>query len=289
MDLDGVADELYSLTPEEFTAARNEREKQAKDAGDADLAKQIRQLSKPNQVAWLANQLAREHADAVEPLLELGAALREATANLSGEQLRTLSKQQHQLVHALVQQAKRLASAGGKRVSEDTARGLEDTFRAALADEAAAGQLIAGRLTTGLQQTGFGSGAAPAGGAQRPTSSRPPKPATAEPGSAAQRHADALDRANRDVEQAADAEQGATEAREQAESDLDLAEHRATDMAADVERLREQLGLAIEAQSQADRDQRAARKVFDRADRAARDAQLRLADATDRRDRLAQE
>jgi hypothetical protein len=70
------------------------------------LAAQIHQLTKPNLVAWLANQLARERADEIRPLLELGVALREATATLSGQQLRELSRQQRQLVYALVQQAR---------------------------------------------------------------------------------------------------------------------------------------------------------------------------------------
>jgi hypothetical protein len=35
MDINGVGEELYSLPPEEFTAARNLREKEAKAIGDA--------------------------------------------------------------------------------------------------------------------------------------------------------------------------------------------------------------------------------------------------------------
>jgi hypothetical protein len=45
--------------------------------------------------------------------------LREATATRSGEQLRELSRHQRQLVYALVQQARRLANAAGRKVSED--------------------------------------------------------------------------------------------------------------------------------------------------------------------------
>lgn len=158
MDLEAVADELYGLRPEDFIATRTEREKQAKAAGEPALAAEIRGLVKPNVVAWLANQLVREHRDQIEPLLELGAGLREATATLSGEQLRTLGRQRHQLIYALVQLAKSIAAQDGRRVTDDTGRGLEATLHAALADEGAAEQLLGGRLTTSLERSGFTPG-----------------------------------------------------------------------------------------------------------------------------------
>ena len=42
-----------------------------------------------------------------------------------------------------------MARAAGRSLSEDTVRGLEETLRAALADEEAASLLLAGRLTDG--------------------------------------------------------------------------------------------------------------------------------------------
>ncbi|NUT32742.1 MAG: hypothetical protein HOV79_06665, partial [Hamadaea sp.] len=153
-----IADHLYGLPLEEFTPARQAAAKKARDAGDPDLAKAVTALRKPTVVAWLANQLVREHAAELTPLLDLGAALREATADLDGDQLRRLSAQQHQVVHALVQRAKRTAKASGRPVSEDTARGLEDTLHAALADPGAAAALQAGRLTEGLSRIGFPGG-----------------------------------------------------------------------------------------------------------------------------------
>ncbi|HEU5110811.1 MAG TPA: hypothetical protein VFT95_19905, partial [Micromonosporaceae bacterium] len=156
MDLDAVADELYGLWPGEFTAARTAREKEARAAGDKELAAQVKALGKPTTVGWLANRLVRDHADELQPLLDLGDALREATAVLQGDELRSLSQQQHQLVAALVRQARRDAAAAGHRVGEDAARGLEETLRAALADADLSEQLAAGRLTGGLQHAGFG-------------------------------------------------------------------------------------------------------------------------------------
>jgi hypothetical protein len=157
-DIDEIADELYGLPPEDFTAARTQYEKEAKAAGDRDGAARIHALAKPSVTAWLANQLAREQRDSLEPLLELGAGLRDATRKLEGDQLRALSRQQHQLVHALVQQARQVARAAGRSVSEDAIRGLDETLRAALADEQAARLLLAGHLTDALHSSDFGSG-----------------------------------------------------------------------------------------------------------------------------------
>lgn len=156
MDLESVADELYGLLPSEFTEVRNARAKEARAEGDRELAEQIRSLRKPTTTAWLANLLVREHGDELQPLLELGAGLREAQASLQGDALRSLSRQRHQLVYALVDQAKASARAVGQRVSDATARELEETLEAALADEEAADALQTGQLVTALEHVGFG-------------------------------------------------------------------------------------------------------------------------------------
>ena len=152
---EAAAEELYGLPLDEFTAARNERVKQARADGDSGAALAIGKLAKPNKVAWLANQLVREDAVGIRALLELGESMRQATASLAAGQLRQASRQQHQVIYALVQQARSLASAAGQPISDDTARGLGDTLHAALADEQAARQLSQGRLTSGLSSSGF--------------------------------------------------------------------------------------------------------------------------------------
>src|SRR4051794_10181136 len=174
-DFDPTADALYALSPRDFTAARDERAAELRKAGDRDGAAAIKALRKPTVTAWLANQLVRRHGDEVGPLLDLGAALREATATLSGPQLRELSRQRHQVIAALVAQARRLAAAEGQPVTEDAARGLEQTLTAALAHEAAGELLRSGRLTDALVPGGFGEAPTTAG-ARRPA--KPAKRAT---------------------------------------------------------------------------------------------------------------
>ena len=284
--IEEIADELYGLPPEEFTAARTRYEKEAKAAGARDEAAHIHSLAKPTVTAWLANQLVRAHRDELEPLLEVGAGLRDATRNLDGDQLRALSRQQHELVGALVRQARLLARAAGRSVSEDTTRGLEETLRAALADERAASLLLAGRLTDALHSssfsTGFGSGSDPA------VISRPVLRSVSSRDSAGRRQLGEEERrrAEQDLVDAQRTVDDATSTRDDARALAADADHTATSAQARVAELRDQLEDASIAASDADRRRREQATALQQAERAVRTAERRLLDAQTRRDRL---
>lgn len=289
MDIDRVADELYALPPEEFTAARTTREKEAKAAGDKELATAIHQLGRPNLVAWLANQLVRERADEIGPLLELGAALREATAALSGPDLRELSRQQHQVVHALVQQAKSLARQTGRKVSPDTERGLEDSLHAALADETAAEQLLAGRLTTSLQRIGFPGGSPPVTARAVKTPTRPsskPGTVTTQEELAQRRRAAELERAKQAESVARTAARRAKALAEQADTALARATEKAAAALARVEELRAELDRATSAHDAIEATRSAAQAQADDAGTATVEAHAELDKATKHRQQL---
>jgi hypothetical protein len=157
VDLETVADELYGLRPEEFTAARNERARAARSSGDRRLAARIAALRRPSLAAWASNLLVRgQRSEVVEPLLRLGEALRAAQDALDGEQLRELTRQQRQLVTALGREAMRLAAGAGHPIGEAVQREVEQTLRAVLADPDAAREWSTGRLTQPLTApTGF--------------------------------------------------------------------------------------------------------------------------------------
>ena len=280
-EFEQVADELYGLPEQEFTATRTRYEKQAKQAGDRDLAARIHALAKPNVTAWVANQLAREQHDELQPLLELGAGLQQATRELDGEQLRQLSRQQYELVSALVQQGRQLARAAGRTISDDTARGLEDTFRAALADEHAAQLLLGGRLTKALHSDGFPP-TAEAGGAAGHIQPRTPRPAPAP----SDRGTERRQQAERDV---TDAERGVVEAERahgDAQAQLKQAEQAAAESSTLIDDLRRQLDTALNAQSGAERHRRSQVSALQRTERALSEAQRRQAAARIRLDRL---
>ncbi|HEY3923748.1 MAG TPA: hypothetical protein VGL75_04240 [Acidothermaceae bacterium] len=292
-DFDKVADELYGLPPEEFTAARTRYEKEAKAAGDRDAAARIHGLGKATVTAWLANQLVRSHRSELEPLLELGAALRDATSNLDGDQLRELSRQQQKVMYALVQQARALARAAGRTVSEDAARALEDTLRAALADELAARFLLLGRLTDALHSSDFGTGF----GSEFGTATADVIPIGRRAGTP-HSQLDRPQRAPRDEQQQlaehALVEAGrvlaaATSALTDAQARVSAADEAAASAHARVGELRQQLAEASTSASDADHHRRDLTGELERAERAVRNAERKHVEAQERRDRIAKD
>ena len=155
MSIDDVARELYGLVPEEFTAARNERAKEAKDAGDAELAAGVQSLRKPTAGAWLLNQLVRQHGDEVQQVLDLGAQLRAAQGTLGADELRALDRQRRQLTRAVAEQARDLGREAGRRVTDATTADVEETLRSAMVDDAAGAALSTGLLTDTFSSTGI--------------------------------------------------------------------------------------------------------------------------------------
>lgn len=146
MDVEKVTDELYGLTPGEFTAARDRYAAEARRAKDPAAAKAIAALRRPTLAAWAANLLARRQPDRAGELLRLGEMLREAHRSLDGAQLRTASRQQHRLVTALARTAAELAGEAGQSVSDTVLAEIEQTLHAVLAHPDVAEQWSRGRL-----------------------------------------------------------------------------------------------------------------------------------------------
>ncbi|MTE16933.1 hypothetical protein [Nocardia aurantiaca] len=156
MTLDQVVAELYGLQPAEFVAARTERVRQARDAGDKALAAAIGKLRRPTVAAWALNLLSREASDDVRALLEVGEALRDAQRRLSAEQLRALTTQRQKAVNAVTRKAAELAAGRGQRLTEPVLRDIGASLQAALADQSVAEGLRAGTLTAAATYEGFG-------------------------------------------------------------------------------------------------------------------------------------
>jgi hypothetical protein len=157
VDLQAVGQELYGLSPAEFTAARDTKAAEARRSGDRDLAAAIKQLKRPGQAAWLANVLARHRPHRVDELLALGDRLRDSQRRLAGEEMKELARQGRRVVGELVDEAERLASPAGQRPSPSARRQLQETLEAALADPEAGRQVRAGQLAAPLSYAGLGS------------------------------------------------------------------------------------------------------------------------------------
>lgn len=150
-ELLAVADELYALTLAEFTPARDARAKELK---GSDLGKDVKTLKKPSLAAWVVNLLVRRDPDQVDQVLTVGAALREAAAAMSGEQLRALTRQRRQVTAAVTQQARSLATEAGVKVTQAVADQVEATLTAAMLDERCSQAVRSGLLVTAITTTG---------------------------------------------------------------------------------------------------------------------------------------
>lgn len=151
-----MADELYSLAPAEFTAARDERARQVRAAGQRDEAAAIKKLARPTASAWLVNRLARAAPERMARLYELGDELQEAQRTLAGDRLRELSVQRRQVINDLLPAATDLAGQANQPASATVLGEVRATLEAALADADARAAVRSGRLTKALAYAGLG-------------------------------------------------------------------------------------------------------------------------------------
>lgn len=276
-DLADITVELYAVKPDEFIAARDEHVRRARESGRASLAKAVAALRRPNQSAWLINQLARDQADAVDELFDLGDSLRAAHQHGDGAELQRISAERRKAEAALIRRARALGAQAGIDVTADMARETEETLAAALASPEVAEEVRAGRLTKPVAYSGFGTMLTSVPAPSAPKKKRP----------AAKRDA----AADTEAQRRAKAEQVVNDAREELEAaELDLAERenaaeeaarRAEELGSQVDQLREQL-RAVEGELVAtDRGARMEERRRDRA-RKSRDEARRALDQAER-------
>ncbi len=152
-----LADELYGLAPGEFTDARNRYAKDLTGSGDRPTAARVKALRKPAAAAWVVNMLVRHRAEEMTQVLDLGASLRAAQADLDGEALRELARQRRRLVSAVAGKGRALARDLGLKISESVLRQVEDTLHAAMVDTDAEAAVRTGMLVDPLAPAGAGS------------------------------------------------------------------------------------------------------------------------------------
>lgn len=300
MDFSSAAGELYGLPPAGFVAARTRLARQAKEDGDAVLAKRIGSLRRPTLSAWAVNLLARSAPGELDRLLEAGEEMRAAWG--SGGGLGDLEQRRARLVRDLVRTAGGLAAREGAPLRDQAVREVEDTLRAATVDAGVAEEVRAGRLPQPRSHTGFvpmGFAPAPGGEREKPkkaeerhakVAEKPEKPEkTEEPerkraatrpkvsrtSVARAKRAETLRKRADEAERAlAGRTERAGEAREEAEA-----------ASAEVGRLRHELERAIAARDSAARRAERAEQARSRAHETAREARKAAADARRAADR----
>jgi hypothetical protein len=146
VDFDSVVDELYGLAPDDFTATRDERVREARATKDRDLASKIKSLRRPSVAAWAINITARENAQPIRAVLALGTDLRTAQDDGTGDLRRLLGARADVVAEAL-QAIRQTADAHQRPLSESGAAEVEQTLRAAMAEDGVGRAVRAGRLT----------------------------------------------------------------------------------------------------------------------------------------------
>ncbi|MBP3037786.1 hypothetical protein J2M53_16220 [Arthrobacter sp. zg-ZUI100] len=292
--------DLYALLPEAFTAARNQRAGEAAKAGDKELGKSIRSLPKPSAGAWLVNMLALHRPELMSEALALGAALREAQADMDQQQLRQLSGERQRLLRSAAREARSLAEDLGRPVSPAVAAEVEQTLWAAMTDADAAAAAASGQLVRTLEANGW-EPVTLDGALADPDSVKPlapgqlrgPAPGKAPPGKgASEKAASAAGQEKKRAETAralraarttlADAQRdaaGAEEALQRAQAEVDSIADTRDELTDEIDELRERIrglerevaavdrraGTAERARDTARRTARAARRAVERA------------------------
>jgi len=146
-----AVDELYTLPPGEFTAARDALARRLKTEGDKEGAAEVKKLRRPTVGAWSVNTVAREQPKLVEAVMKAGAALADAQRGALGgkarDALRAATVARREAVAAAVRAAVELAG-------ESHRDGITATFEAAAAGDES---VLEGRLTKELEApSGFG-------------------------------------------------------------------------------------------------------------------------------------
>lgn len=155
MNLASVASDLYALLPEQFTAARNEKAKALAQAGDKELAREVRRLPKPSAAPWLINILAAMRRKELDEILAVGASMRQAQGALNRKRLTELGEQRQLLLASLVKDSRSLADERGQKLSDSAAEEVAQTLRAAMTDARAASAVSTGRLIRSLSASGW--------------------------------------------------------------------------------------------------------------------------------------
>ena len=255
--MDDIADRLYGLPPDEFTAARDSA---AKEATDPETRKAVKAMRKPTAGAHAVNRVVREQPDDVDRLLALGDEMRAAMGGDPGE-VRRLAEERRALISRLV--APELPALAQQDVTA--------TLEAATADPDLGAAVRSGRLVKPLSYAGFGAMpdlddvlatplrlTRPARPTTTPKSPSKPKPPAADKGTA--------------KKTAAKKQTSQQESPPEPSPDLAAARQRCLDLAGEADDAQRRYELAVKAATEARRVLEAAEAERAAAHKAARAA-----------------
>jgi hypothetical protein len=292
VDIETALSSLYAASREDFIPDRDEASKQARAAGDRELAKQIAAARKPTVAAWLLNQVSREYPDDLAALGELAARLRGAHQELAADRLRALSQQRNEALRTLDDRALRIARRAKMSVTAQVTEALREAFTAALLDPDVLATLRGGRLSS-VPGAEAGTGwptwdgipdTAPTAPKAAPPKAAPPPHKSTKDNEAERRRLEERrieERRARRAAQRSEAEEEAglaEAARVEAEQALDAARQRSEEADAELAAARNRVEQARFEQRTAKLAAATAQHEYDQAERNARAAKRALAD-----------
>jgi hypothetical protein len=243
-------DRLYGLPLDEFTPARDAVAKRLRAEGDRAGAEEVKRQRKPSVAAWALNQLRRREQARVGQLLEAGARLQQAQAQLlsGGERgvMREAAAEERELVGQLVDDAERVLAEAGHPAGPTLQNRVRETLHAAAGNSEARELLDRGRLVRDYQMSDLGLPGAAALGAPSISASTPGPAAAPKPDAARRRKADALRR------RIADAQAKQKDLAERARADEDAAQQAGHALRAAEEAHERALAAAQRARARAD-------------------------------------
>ncbi len=223
-ELEPEVDRLYSLPLAEFTAARDQLAKQAREEGERAVAARIKELRKPSVSAWAINQLARSNELDLKRLLKASKRLAETQLQaVSGKDPKAFLEARREETDALNSMAR-----AARQVLERAGHGpsaldpITRTLRAGAATDEGRELLERGRLSEDLQPTGFEAfaGISPAPRATKEPSRPREKAGSRQP----------VVRARERVRQAKAQERSSSRQADAAEREAEQAERRAAEL-----------------------------------------------------------
>ena len=147
------ADELRSVPPRDFVAARRALAARLVEQGDRAEARQIAKLPRPSPVPWALNRAATARPRELAALADAVDRLRRA--QLGQGDLRAATDGYRTAFEPLVRAARETLEEAGTKASAALDRRLRSTLLAAVADRALRADLTAGRLESEHADPGF--------------------------------------------------------------------------------------------------------------------------------------
>jgi hypothetical protein len=147
------ADELRSVAPREFVAARRALAARLNEQGDREGARRVARLPRPSPVPWALNRAATARPRELTALVEGVDRLRRA--QLGQGDLRAATEGYRIAFEPLVRAAREALEGAGTKASAELDRRLRSTLLAAVADRGLRADLTGGRLESEHADPGF--------------------------------------------------------------------------------------------------------------------------------------